>query len=171
MTRDASPCLRLLVALLLAWPLSVTALPVDRDQPTRIVSDRFEGDQRQGVAVYEGSVELTQGRVSIEAERLTIHRSDNNTVSELIAEGQPARYRQRPGDDSAEVTATAGSIRYSVEGETLHLSGNAHLAQDGATMSGEEIAYDIVAEQVTATGEGEDSRIEMVIPPRDSLQD
>ncbi len=151
-------------ALLLAAPLAL-ALPLDRDQPTRIVSDRFQADQRQGVAIYEGKVELVQGSLKIEADRLTLYRDENNRVREVLAEGTPARYRQKPGPDQPEITAEAHSIRYTLESELIQLNTRAFLSQDGATMSGDQISYFIGQDRVVADAEA-DSRIEMVIPPR-----
>lgn len=148
--------------------LVALALPEDREQPIHIQSDRATHDQRQGQTIYEGSVQLTQGTLRILADRVTIQTNDNNEVDWLEAEGSPAHFEQQPSIDEELLTARAEFVRYSAgEGQVLLLR-NAWLEQDGATMSGNRIDYDMELEIVKAQGEtgSAQPRIRMVIPPQ-----
>lgn len=156
----------LLLAGLLAGPTS--ALADDRDQPIHIESDRAERDGRQGITIYEGDVRLRQGSMRIHADRLTVHTDGNNQVQEVLAEGRPAQFEQRPSADDEPIQAEAFSIRYQVTAEQLELTTNAWLEQGSATLRGNRIDYDMARELMRAEGEPdtERPRIEMVIPPR-----
>ncbi|MDQ2078272.1 lipopolysaccharide transport periplasmic protein LptA [Marinimicrobium sp. ABcell2] len=144
------------------------ALPEDRDQPIHIESDRATHDQRKGLTIYEGSVQLTQGSLRIVADRITVQTDGNNQVEWVEAVGSPAHFEQRPRADEELVTARAESVRYTAGPGQVRLLRNAWLEQDGATMSGNRIDYDMEQEIVKAEGEtGTDRpRIEMVIPPQ-----
>ena len=63
----------LFFSLALACASSVAmALPSDREQPIRVQADSAELDERQGVAVYRGSVVITQGTLKITGDTVTI---------------------------------------------------------------------------------------------------
>lgn len=150
--------------------LAALALPEDREQPIHIQSDSATHDQRQGRTIYEGSVQLTQGTLRILADRITIQTSDNNEVEWLEAEGSPAHFEQQPNIDEELLTARADFVRYSAGDRQVLLLRNAWLEQDGATMRGNRIDYDMELEIVKAQGEtgSAQPRIEMVIPPQNS---
>lgn len=169
------PHLHRLMAFATALPLalaslSALALPEDREQPIHIQSDSATHDQRQGRTTYEGSVELTQGTLRILADRITIQTDGNNEVDWLEAEGSPAHFEQQPNIDEELLTARAELVRYSAGDRQVLLLRNAWLEQDGATMSGNRIDYDMELEIVKAQGEtgGAQPRIQMVIPPQNS---
>jgi lipopolysaccharide export system protein LptA len=144
------------------------ALPEDRDQPIHIQSDRAMHDQRKGLTVYEGSVQMTQGTLRILADKITVQTDGNNQVEWIEAVGSPAHFEQQPRADEELVTARAESVRYSAATRHVRLLRNAWMEQDGATMSGNRIDYDMEQEIVKAEGETGTARprIEMVIPPQ-----
>jgi lipopolysaccharide export system protein LptA len=161
-------------ALILA-PALAQALPDDRNQPIHIQADRAQLDQRQGVTIYEGDVQLTQGSLQIVAERITIHTNADNRVQKLVAKGRPARLQQQPDPEKSVIIASAESIDYDVNSEQVLLLSNARLEQGGATMTGNRIDYDILQDIVNVAGEAgtEQPRVQMVIPPqnRDNSED
>ncbi len=145
------------------------ALPSDRNQPTYIESDRATRNEKTGITVYEGAVKMDKGSIRILADRLTIHSTDNRPHL-IVATGAPAHYQQQPAPDKEFVTAKAKTIKYILgKREQLQLIDNASLKQDGATMTGERINYDINASVAKATSNANSNapteRIKMVIPP------
>ncbi|TQV80175.1 lipopolysaccharide transport periplasmic protein LptA [Exilibacterium tricleocarpae] len=144
------------------------ALPSDRQQKITIQSDRAQLDERNGVTIYEGAVQMDQGTLRITADKLTVH-SVNRKVSRIIAVGQPAHFQQQPALDQQLVTAEGNTIEYRVDQEELQLLENASLEQDGSTMSGDRIDYNIKDAIVVAIGDPtktENQRIQIVIPPQ-----
>ncbi len=164
---------RLLLAILfsLAPSLSAWALPEDARQPIYIESDEAKGDKGKGITVYKGNVVINQGSMKILADKVTIFNQEKK-ISRIIAKGQKdqAQYQKQPNTERDLVVAKADTIEYLVGKETLHLLDNAYLLQDGATMKGHRIDYDVRSSMVTATGQGDksnrkpNSRIQVVIP-------
>ena len=68
-------CRHVLLALLWLAPIAGNALPGDRDQPIHITADKALRDEVEGVTVYSGNVELVQGSMELEADKLTIYHN------------------------------------------------------------------------------------------------
>jgi lipopolysaccharide export system protein LptA len=161
-------CVRTL--LLVCLPAAFTqALPDDRDQPIRITADKALRDEKKAVTIYSGNVQLVQGSMELEAEKLTIFHTSED-AEEIIAEGHPAKMRQQPELTKGIVNAHAEVIKYFRAEERVHLQTDARIEQDGAVVAGDSIEYFIAKQLITAesdqTRPGE--RVEVVIPP--SLQ-
>ncbi|WP_157960392.1 lipopolysaccharide transport periplasmic protein LptA [Marinimicrobium alkaliphilum] len=157
-----------LLALVLSLPLVASALPDDREQPIHIEADRAELDQRRGITTYEGDVRMRQGSMRIEADKVIIHTNEANDVERVEAHGSPAHLQQRRDPERGPMHARADAIDYDVAREQVLLLRNASLEQDGSTMSGNRINYNMLEDLVNITGErdSDSPRVEMVIPPR-----
>lgn len=142
------------------------ALASDREQPIYIESDSAERDDKKGITIYQGKVKMDQGSMRIVADKITIHSVDNR-VHMIVATGNPARYQQKPSPDKQLVVAEGGTIRYEIDPERLELLKNASIKQEGTTMTGDRIDYNITESLVKAAGSNRSSnqRIKMVIPP------
>ena len=168
---NINPLLRMAVSGLLMWALCpiANALPEDRNQPIRITADSAIRDERLGETRYMGSVELTQGSLRITADTLTLRNGDSETQI-ITATGSPASLRQTPEADSPPVEATAGRIEYDQGADTVTLTQDARIEQDGAIVTGAVIDYVLGEQRVTASGTSEaqenSQRVEMIIPPR-----
>ena len=165
--KPSKPLLPLLLGLLLLGVAEgALALASDRQQSIYIESDRAERNENNGVTVYQGKVKMEQGTLRIDADKITIHSVDNR-ISKIVAIGQPARYQQRPSPERELVIAEGGTIKYLIRPERLELIKNASIQQEGTTLSGERIDYDIAKALVKAGGDPNSSqpRIQMIIPP------
>ncbi len=145
------------------------ALASDKQQPIHISSDKAERNEKKGVTIYEGAVQMDQGTLRIKADKVVIH-SINNEIAKIIATGKPAHYQQKPSPEKQLVVAKGDTIEYMIDVEKLHLINNASLRQnDGTTMTGKRIDYNIkeslVKAQSTQTNSKND-RIHMVIQPK-----
>lgn len=152
----------------LALGLPVFALPSDKEQPITIQSDQAERDEIKGTTTYSGRVIMEQGSMEITADKVVIY-SERNKVSKVVATGKPATYKQKPAADEAEVKATAKTLEYQVNNATLFLLGKALLKQEGTSLSGDKIEYDVKKSVVRAGGtntSGDDGRVRMVIPAK-----
>ncbi|HVL56085.1 MAG TPA: lipopolysaccharide transport periplasmic protein LptA, partial [Burkholderiaceae bacterium] len=66
----------------------------DREQPTRIESDRMLYDDAKQTNVFTGNVVLTKGTIRIRGDRLVL-RQDPEGFQYGTATGRPASFRQR----------------------------------------------------------------------------
>lgn len=156
------------LALGLSLCASLQALPSDREQKITIESDRAQLDDKTGITIYEGAVQMNQGTLRITADKITVH-SVNRKVNRIVAVGQPAYFQQQPAVDQQLVTAEGNTIDYRLDREELQLLENASLEQQGSTMSGDRIDYNIRDAIVVAIGDPtktENQRIQIVIPPQ-----
>jgi len=156
----------LVVALLMTAGIA-RALEDDRDQPIRITADTAIRDEKQGFTVYSGNVHMTQGSLDIKADKLTIYH-ETEQADKIIAEGQPALFQQKPAPDEALVRARAGIIEYYKLDERVHLQNDAHISQEGASVTGDSIDY-LIAEQLVKADSDQTldgNRVEVVIPPQ-----
>ncbi len=141
------------------------ALPNDHQQAISIESDRVLRNDKTGLTVYEGAVHMTQGSINIKADKVTLHTT-NNKVSKIICIGKPAQYQQQPELDGGLVVARANTIEYHLDQDVINLIKGASLDQEGSTLTGDIINYDLKAELIEARGDNTGKRrIQMVIPP------
>lgn len=154
-----------LTVALLTVSLPGWSLPEDREQPIHIESNRAERQERTGLTIYEGNVVITQGTIRLEADKVVVH-SENNQAVRLEATGNPARYQQILEHGDPPVHARSLLIDYRMKEDKLILSRDAQLEQEGSTITGERIEYDLLEEIIRAQGDLEGrQRIHMVIPP------
>lgn len=151
------------LALALALGQPAFGLPEDADQPIHIQADNAEIDEQAERAVYRGAVQIDQGTLRVTAEEITVEWR-NQKVFRIIATGKPAQYTQQIEADEDRVQANANTIVYYTQEERLDLKGDAHLSQQGNTISGDLIQYDIVAGKVAATA-ADDRPVRMILQP------
>lgn len=155
--------------LLLLLPAVTVALPDDRFQDLSIQSDSAELDDTRGTTTYAGSVIVEQGSLKILADKVIIY-GRNDSYSKVVATGKPARLSQIPKPGQEPVTAQANRLEYRITDETLFLIDNAAFKQEGTSLSGNQIEYDVKKAVVKAGGKASSSddnrRVRMVIPPK-----
>lgn len=156
----------LLCAITAMGSMAVWALESDREQPIRITADSALREESSGLTEYSGNVVLTQGSLSIRAQRLRVDQSNpQNTL--ITATGSPATLEQTPSIDSAPVVANANRIVYQQAKELVQLIDDARIEQQGAIITGAAIDYSVAEQRVSASGQAGDSsrqRVEVVIP-------
>jgi len=164
--------LRAACALLAITAGQATALPEDRDKPIHITADKAIRDEKLGVTMYTGNVQMRQGSMELEADTLTIFH-DEAQADKMIAKGKPARMRQQPKPEQGLVHAHAEEITYYRDEERVHLQTNAHIEQDGSQVSGNSIDYFIAKELVKAQADpaNDGDQVEVVIPPSSARGD
>jgi len=156
----------LVVVMLLAslGATSAFALNDDADKPIQIRSDELVYEDKASRATYRGDVEVNQGSLKINAERVTIEFEDDKVIR-LIAAGSPAYYSQQLKADQESMQADARTIIYHTRDEKVDLKGDAHLSQEGNDFRGELIEYDIRAGRVDAASD-KPKRIRMTLQPK-----
>jgi lipopolysaccharide export system protein LptA len=157
-----------LLATLALIPLHSSALPEDSEQPIHIRADNAEIDNKSKRVIYRGSVQVDQGTLRVTADEMTVEYQDQKVVR-IVAVGEPARYKQQLEAEDEMVNADASTITYYTQDERVDLQGDASLEQEGNTITGDFIRYDIVDGKIDATAEG-NNRIEMELQPAFSEQ-
>jgi lipopolysaccharide export system protein LptA len=148
----------------------------DRDKPVNIESDRMTADDAKKVATFEGSVVLTQGSLTIRADRLVV-RQDEAGFQYGVAYGSPAKFRQKREGYDEFVDGEALRVEYDGRAERIEFFDEARLRRDGGDdVRGNYISYDSKTEYFTvnsgrqAAKSGRDSRVRAIIMPKKAEQ-
>jgi len=141
--KKAIRCLAALATLMLALP--AMAEKADRDKPVNIESDRMNADDAKKTATFEGKVVLTQGTLTIRAERIIV-RQDNDGFQYGTATGTAgtlASFRQKREGVNEYVDAEAERIEYDARADRVEFFNRARLRRGGGDdVCGNYISYD-----------------------------
>lgn len=169
-------CLMLLPALAAGPVLAQTA---DRpatggdarpQQPIQIEADRAEITQQSGTSIYSGRVNLKQGDLEMQGERLEIQRDSQSGELKAVLTGKPAQLRQ-PVEGGEVVNARADRINYQSNDKSLDLQGNALYERGRDRVSGQSIRYDANAKKLLASGPNQGGgRVQIIIQPQNQGQ-
>lgn len=155
-------CLLVFALVFALFSHSVHARQSDFTKPILINADRTEYDEKTGIQIWSGNVEMTQGTMLIKADRITITLRDKK-LSRVEGTGSPIKFQQE--NEAGElVTGNANSIDYNAENNSLALSGSATLTQPGQRLQSERIVFDINRQKVSAEG-GDNGRVSIQIQP------
>lgn len=172
-------CSWAVIALAMISTQAARAEKVDRDKPVNIESDRMNADDARKTAIFDGRVVLTQGTLTIRAERITV-RQDRDGFQFGTATGNPASFRQRRDGSSEFVDAEAERIEYDARADKVEFFENARMRRDGGDdVRGAYISYDARTERFTVNSKpggtaretakgGPQDRVRAVIQPRSS---
>jgi lipopolysaccharide export system protein LptA len=145
----------------------------DRSKPINLESDRMRVDDVQKTSVFEGSVVMTQGTLSIRADRITV-RQDKDSYQYGTAIGHPAVFRQKRDGADGYIEGQADRIEYNGKLDRVEFFDHARLLREPADeVRGNFISYDARTEYFTVTGSAESGagggpagRVHAVIQPR-----
>ena len=168
---------KLLAALCCATALAgaAQAEQADRNKPIHLESDRMRVDDVHKTSVFEGKVVMTQGTLSIRADRITV-RQDKDGYQYGTAIGNPASFRQKRDGGEGYIEGEAERIEYDGKNDRVEFFNHARLLREPADeVRGNYISYDARTEYFTVTGGsapnaggGTEGRVHAVIQPRDA---
>ena len=157
----------LLLTCYLASSTSTFALSTDTKQPIKIEADKAIIDDISGVATYEGNVVVTQGSIQINANKVTLNYSEKQTLEKVVAEGEPAHFKQTPEGGKSDIQAKAKRMEYFADVNVIQLSEGAELWQGKDTFTGQRIKYNTQNGVIEADkGDSKEGRVSVVIQPR-----
>ncbi len=159
------PPLRLSLLTLLLCSSTALALPKDRSQPIHLQADQASYNQRTGVSVYTGHVEVSQGSMYLAAHKATVYFDDQGRFQRVEAVGKPARFRYRPSLGKPVIHGVGDRVVYNAETALVIVTGHAHFTQGRDQFTGQRIRYDLVKDVVHASSGG-GKRIQFTIQPR-----
>ena len=145
----------------------------DRGKPINLESDRMHVDDAQKTSVFEGRVVMTQGTLSIHADKVTV-RQDKDGYQYGTAIGHPATFRQKRDGAEGYIQGEADRIEYNGKLDRVEFFDHARLLREPADeVRGNYISYDARTEYFsvsggpgTSAGGGTQGRVHAVIQPR-----
>ena len=157
---------------------SALAERADRTKPINLESDRMHVDDAQKMSVFEGKVVMTQGTLSIHADKVTV-RQDKDGHQYGSASGNPAVFRQKRDGADGYIQGEAERIEYNGKLDRVEFFIRARLKREPADeVHGNYISYDARTEYFTVTGGAGPSasgssggRVRAVIQPRTAAEE
>lgn len=131
---------------------SALAEKADRFKPVNLESNRMTVDDINKVSVFEGNVVLTQGTLTIRADKLIV-RQDKEGFQSGTALGKPASFRQKREGVNEYVEGYAERIEYDAKLDRVDLYIQARLKRDNDEVNGEHITYDGRSQFYTVSGD------------------
>ncbi len=163
--------------LVLALALLSIAAPAgaeraDRDKPINLEADRVTIDDAKKVSVFEGNVVLTQGTMTLRADRMTV-REDAQGFQYGVAHGNLAYFRQKRDGVEEYVEGWAERIEYDGKAARIHMFTRAHMKRGNDEVRGSYISYvqpteffRVVGAQDNTAGAHTPGRVRAVIQPK-----
>lgn len=150
-------CITLLKSITVSLSLAVLscahAAKVDLAQEITIQSQRQSADLKNKIASYLDNVKISQGTILITADIVQVFSTEDKQTGTkndtYLAKGKPAIFQQQLEDGSL-ISLQADEITYTPNTHLITVSGNALVKQAGSQVSGNEIIYNTLTEQLSA---------------------
>ncbi len=155
----------LLTILFLSTLNSVSARSDDSEKPIHITADTAELNDKTGVSIYRGDVEMIQGTTILTGDVITVY-TKNNQVTKMISNGNLATY-QETTDDGDIVYAESEEMIHNSSEKKIELFRRGKITQVGNIIKSDYILY-LTEEGLIDTGTKKD-RIQITIQPNSNL--
>lgn len=137
--------MRLAVVILCVWPVLAAAqetgvtlggLKADPQAAVQVTSDSLSVNQKDGLAVFSGTVEVVQGTMRLQAARVEVTYGADQAIAMMTATGG---VKLAAGQDAA----SASEAIYRPGEGALTMTGDVLLTQGGATIAGQKLVLDL----------------------------
>jgi len=150
-TRPAA-LLRLAIAVCVtSVAICANAEKADREKPITFTSDDGEVNYEKRTGTLKGNVVITQGTLTIKANRIDFKQNADNSLS-ATAFGTPLAFRQKRDDADGYYEGWAQRAEYDGQKEQLELFDNAILKRGTDEIRSNYIAYNAATELFKAEG-------------------
>ncbi len=139
----------------------------DSEQPIHISADKAELNDKTGVSVYLGNVEMIQGTTILKGDKITVY-SEDNEVLRMIAIGDLATY-QETNDDGDIVYAESEKMIHNAQEKKIELFRRAKITELDNVIRSDYIKY-MTALGLMDTGTKSD-RVNITIMPKSKTFD
>jgi len=123
----------------------------DRDKPINFQGDTGGGNAESKNGELSGNVVVTQGTLSIHADRITFHQNPDNSLS-AIAYGNPVTFREKRDGVDEYYEGVAQRIVYDGQKRFVELFDKALLKKGSDQIRSNYISYDAATEVFKAEG-------------------
>lgn len=152
------------LALALVCPF-VQGVQSDFNKKVVIESERQTINMKTNVVTYIGDVMVTQGTMTIQADKLQILNANTEGQQVFIATGQPTLYQQTL-ESGKLMKAEAKTIRYELTSRVLLLTEEAKLMQEESLVKGDRIRYNLEQQTLEANSKKDGSeRVTTIFTP------
>lgn len=157
----------LCLALISGLQAPAWSLESDSSQPIYIEADGATYDDKTGVSVYTGQVEVTQGSMLLNSDKLVVYTKDRKPYK-FVATGEPVTFKQTPKPGAEDVHGRALTAEYYTDTELLVMIEKAVVWQGKDTYASERIEYDrknaiVKAGQASSRGK----RVHITLHPKE----
>jgi lipopolysaccharide export system protein LptA len=158
MTRELPHLLYLALSALLAAAVASPAAgeKADRDKPINYQADTGDVNYQTKIGTLQGNVVLTQGTLTIRADKIVFHQNPDNSVS-ATAYGNPITFREKRDNVDEYYEGVAQRAEYDGQRRFLELFDRALLRQGNDEIRSNYISYNAETEFFKAEGRA-DSR-------------
>ena len=160
---DASLICRVAAVLIaLLFSSSTLAQMADHTKPINVKADASEFDERRGTQTLIGNVEVTQGSMSITADRIEIEIKDG-ALFKIKGTGRPIRFQQMTLDNQL-MRGECNEIIYNTVTSNIIFKGSANFERPGQKLTGHTIEYNLNELTFKAAG-NKQGRVNIVLQP------
>lgn len=156
-----------LCAALLALP--ALAEKEDRTKPVNLEANTVTLDDVSKVSVYQGNVILTQGTLTLRADRVQVTQNENG-LDKISATGRPVAFRQKVDGRDEYIEGFSDRIEFDSVNSQLELIGQAQLRRGRDELRGAQISYNSNTEFYKVVGKPDaktpTGRVRAVIRPK-----
>lgn len=154
-----------LVLLFCTLTQSTFALESDFNEPIFYQADNTSLNSNQSTFSSSGNIQISQGTILIQASNAS-GSLKNGQPHQITFTGNPVKFQQKLSTEKGMVYGQANSIIYSSTSAEILLKGNASIRQqNGSSLSGETLRYNLTMGDVEAKGSSK-SRVQIIIPPQ-----
>jgi lipopolysaccharide export system protein LptA len=157
-----SSCLALVLASSLMF--NAMAEKIDIEEKIYINSSRQAGDLKNKIFSHIDNVVITQGSLIIKADLVQVITEAETNIKTYVAKGKPATFEQML-EDGTPIYLQANEINYQPKLNTVVISGNAELRQEGSKISSAIIIYNFLTEQVEASSD-DNNLVKTILEPQ-----
>lgn len=140
-------------------------------QELKIKAKTFNADQKAGVSVFEGSVNIIKGNDELNASKVTIHTNEKQEPTKFLAEGDASFYIQTL--DGAVYRGKAQKVVYLPQEKEYHFFKEVHLRQinDKKEIMGDEVILKTIEGKAYAKGAEKEPVIMIFNMPAEQKQE
>ena len=157
----------------LGSPALSLAERADRDKPVNLEADRVDLDDAKKEAVFVGTVTLTQGTLTIKADKIIV-KQDAEGFQYGIAYGNPAHFRQKREGFDEYIEGFSERLEYDGKADKMQMFTNARIQRGGDEVRGDYISYNAVTEffqviggsKSATAGSNSQGKVHAVIQPK-----
>ncbi len=141
---------------------SAQAQVADQTKPINVKADNSEFNERAGTQILSGNVEVTQGSMSIAADKIEIEIKDG-ALFKITGTGRPIRFQQMTLDNQL-MRGECQEIIYNTATSNITFKGDAKFERPGQKLTGHSIEYNLNELTFKAAG-NQDGRVNIVLQP------
>jgi|GEM_PF-315877 len=133
----------------------------DTSLPIHVVSNQLTADNNSKVVTYTGNVHVTQGGLTLDADRVNLYLDNSNNLVRVKATGTANKraFVQQAATATAPLMRGWGNvINYWVTQHKMDMQGNAELHRGTDTFNGPFVEYYIDSRRVNANGNGSNAK-------------